>query len=80
VRFWDTSALVPLLLEQEASKEVANLLSQDPEVAAWKGALWSVFRRPPCPLLIPPLPLARPADGSAAQSARAVRPPAPSHG
>jgi predicted nucleic acid-binding protein len=37
VRFWDTSALVPLLLEQEATTEVAGLLSQDPEVAAWWG-------------------------------------------
>jgi len=37
VRFWDTSALVPLLLDQEATAEVSELLSQDPEVAAWWG-------------------------------------------
>ena len=37
MRFWDTSALVPLLLEQEATHEVGELLSQDPEIAAWWG-------------------------------------------
>jgi len=37
VRFWDTSALVPLLLEQEATAEVVDLLSQDPEIVAWWG-------------------------------------------
>ncbi len=37
MRFWDTSALVPLLLDQEATAEVGELLSQDPEVAAWWG-------------------------------------------
>jgi predicted nucleic acid-binding protein len=37
MRFWDTSALVPLLLEQEATAEVGGLLSQDPEIAAWWG-------------------------------------------
>ena len=38
MRFWDTSALVPLLLEQEATAEVAELLSQDPEIVAWWGS------------------------------------------
>ncbi|MCJ7630159.1 MAG: PIN domain-containing protein, partial [Longimicrobiales bacterium] len=37
MRFWDTSALVPLLLEQEATVEVGGLLSQDPEIVAWWG-------------------------------------------
>ncbi|MBT8398406.1 MAG: type II toxin-antitoxin system VapC family toxin [Gemmatimonadetes bacterium] len=37
MRFWDTSALVPLLLEQEATAEVGGLLSQDPEIVAWWG-------------------------------------------
>jgi len=37
VRFWDTSALVPLLLDQEATAKVGELLSQDPEVVAWWG-------------------------------------------
>jgi uncharacterized protein len=37
VRFWDTSALVPLLLEQEASAEVRPLVQEDPEMAAWWG-------------------------------------------
>lgn len=37
MRFWDTSALVPLLLEQEATEEVSDLLLEDPEIAAWWG-------------------------------------------
>jgi predicted nucleic acid-binding protein len=37
MRFWDTSALVPLFLEQEATEEVGGLLSEDPEIAAWWG-------------------------------------------
>jgi hypothetical protein len=37
VRFWDPSALVPLLLEQAATAEVSGLLSQDPEIVAWWG-------------------------------------------
>jgi predicted nucleic acid-binding protein len=37
VRFWDTSALVPLLLQQEATAEVGGLLSEDPEIVAWWG-------------------------------------------
>lgn len=37
MRFWDTSALVPLLLEQDATVEMAQLLDEDSEVAAWWG-------------------------------------------
>jgi len=37
VKYWDTSGLVPLLLEQEVTPEVAELLSEDPEIAAWWG-------------------------------------------
>ena len=37
MRFWDASALVPLLLEQAATAEVSGLLSQDPEIVAWWG-------------------------------------------
>ena len=37
MRFWDTSALVPLMLEQEATAEVSVLLSEDSEMAAWWG-------------------------------------------
>lgn len=37
MRFWDTSAVVPLLLEQQATVEVAPLLSEDPEIVAWWG-------------------------------------------
>jgi predicted nucleic acid-binding protein len=37
VRFWDTSALVPLLLEQVASGTVRTLLDEDRAMAAWWG-------------------------------------------
>lgn len=37
MRFWDTSALVPLLLDQEATTEVRELLESDGEMAAWWG-------------------------------------------
>jgi predicted nucleic acid-binding protein len=37
VRFWDTSAVVPLLLEQRATAKVEELLSKDPEIVAWWG-------------------------------------------
>ena len=37
MRFWDTSALVPLLLEQETTAEVERFLAQDPDMAAWWG-------------------------------------------
>lgn len=37
MRFWDTSAVVPLLLEQEATAAVKRLLSGDKEMAAWWG-------------------------------------------
>lgn len=38
MRFWDTSALVPLLLEQDATPEVRSLLTEDPDMASWWGA------------------------------------------
>ena len=37
MRFWDTSAVVPLLLEQRATAKVEELLSKDPEIVAWWG-------------------------------------------
>jgi uncharacterized protein len=37
VRFWDTSAIVPLLLEQEATGAVRPILKADAEMAAWWG-------------------------------------------
>ncbi len=37
MRFWDTSGLVPLLLEQETTAEVEALLALDPDIAAWWG-------------------------------------------
>jgi len=37
VRFWDTSALIPLLFEQESTVRIREILDQDPEVVAWWG-------------------------------------------
>ena len=35
MRFWDASAVVPLLLEQPASARSRALLDEDPEVVIW---------------------------------------------
>lgn len=35
MRYWDTSAVVPLLLEQEATAAVEALLDDDPGMVAW---------------------------------------------
>lgn len=35
MRFWDTSALVPLLLREPATERVIDLLKTDPEIASW---------------------------------------------
>ena len=35
MRFWDTSALVPLLFEQEESAVARGLFESDPAVVAW---------------------------------------------
>ena len=37
MRFWDTSAVIPLLLEQEATASVEALLDDDDGMAAWWG-------------------------------------------
>jgi predicted nucleic acid-binding protein len=38
VRFWDASALVPLLVRQAASPQMRALYRSDPVVAAWWGS------------------------------------------
>ena len=35
MKFWDTSALVPLFAEEHSSEQVLKLLHADPSVAAW---------------------------------------------
>lgn len=35
MRFWDSSALVPLVLEQPRSNEARNLLARDDELVVW---------------------------------------------
>jgi uncharacterized protein len=37
VRFWDTSGIVPLLLEQDATPGVVELLAEDRGMAVWWG-------------------------------------------
>jgi uncharacterized protein len=37
VRFWDTSGVVPLLLEQEATPRLIDLLADDSGMAVWWG-------------------------------------------
>lgn len=37
MRFWDSSAVVPLLAEQPASAAVVALLRDDPRMVAWWG-------------------------------------------
>jgi uncharacterized protein len=38
MRFWDSSALVPLLLEEPTSRRMADLLRQDEDIAMWWGS------------------------------------------
>lgn len=38
MRFWDSSALVPLLLEQPSSARVRALHREDPELVVWWGS------------------------------------------
>lgn len=35
MRFWDTSAIVPTLVEESASPEMRVLVADDPELAVW---------------------------------------------
>jgi predicted nucleic acid-binding protein len=37
VRYWDSSALVPLLVVEEASQRVVRLLADDAAIATWWG-------------------------------------------
>jgi predicted nucleic acid-binding protein len=37
VRFWDSSAIVPLLLEDSARKDLLELLERDPSMLVWWG-------------------------------------------
>ena len=35
MRFWDTSAIIPLIINEVGSSRVKNWLEQDPEVIVW---------------------------------------------
>lgn len=48
MRFWDSSALVPLLIEEAASVKMNRLLAADQEIAVWWGTpteCWSALAR-----------------------------------
>lgn len=48
MRFWDTSGLVPLVIEQPASRAARESLLEDSEMAVWWGSTvecWSAFAR-----------------------------------
>jgi uncharacterized protein len=48
MRFWDSSAIVPLLLEQPLSGHAVELLSVDTEIVVWWGTqveCWSALCR-----------------------------------
>lgn len=38
MRFWDSSALVTLIIEQEKSKELREFLNKNSEILAWWGS------------------------------------------
>ena len=38
MKFWDSSALVPLLLQQPQTKRVRHLLAEDDELVVWWGS------------------------------------------
>jgi predicted nucleic acid-binding protein len=37
VRYWDSSAIVPLLLREKETARVQKLMAEDPEVVTWWG-------------------------------------------
>lgn len=48
MRFWDSSALVPLFVGEEHSELVRGFIAEDAAVAIWWGSapeLWSAFAR-----------------------------------
>lgn len=48
MRFWDSSAIVPLCVNQPSSEVMRALLQNDPRMAVWWGApieCWSAFAR-----------------------------------
>ena len=48
MRFWDTSAIVPLCLDQPTSPSARALLDADPHIATWWASrveCWSTFAR-----------------------------------
>jgi uncharacterized protein len=48
VRFWDTSAIVPLLVTEPNTPRIRELLDRDPDMAVWWGSpveCWSALAR-----------------------------------
>jgi uncharacterized protein len=38
VKFWDASAIVPLLLDEASSKRMQTLVAEDPQMLVWWGS------------------------------------------
>ncbi|GJL53387.1 MAG: hypothetical protein NPIRA02_05190 [Nitrospirales bacterium] len=48
MKFWDTSALLPICLQEPQTTQVKNLIKQDDNIVAWWGTLvegYSAFAR-----------------------------------
>ena len=48
MRFWDSSGLVLLLVDQQGSEQAKDLLREDPDIAVWWGSAvecWSALAR-----------------------------------
>ena len=43
MRFWDSSALIPLLLGEAKQKRMLSLIEQDPRVAVWWGTPVEIY-------------------------------------
>ena len=39
MRFWDTSAIIPLIIEQDYSEEIKNILKEDSNIIVWWGSI-----------------------------------------
>lgn len=37
MKFWDSSAILPLIIKEDSSSEILNILSNDSEIIVWWG-------------------------------------------
>jgi len=45
VRFWDSSAIIPLLILEESSRRLQSLAAQDFAMLVWWGSVVELFPR-----------------------------------